>query len=564
VSFSCNEQDVCVDVDATTSLLSVLREQLGVVSVKDGCAPQGQCGCCTVLVDGEPRVACVTPVGRVDGRRVTTVEGLGGATRAALADAFVASGGSQCGFCTPGIIVRAAWLLGRGKTARAGVDRALAAHLCRCTGWVTVHEAIERAAAPPPGAPVVRDLDAASRRAVLEGGSPQHVGVDVPLGHGGFADDTAPRDALVAVPLPSGSSAEFVEAAGLRFVLGESLDDARAKAGKVQGRRTTVNDAPPLASFAPQMHDGGVRLATSWVEPAYLEPDASWCAPGGEPASPLANGGAFGGKRTSVAPAAARALADAAGCTVRVVFSREDAVRLGPKRPPIAATAVLRGETIEIAGVRAGAFPAAEMPYALSVERRWDEMTVAGPPVAELRAPWAEELVLIEGAIDEAGGDRASFVRDERAAGVLLDTCALDPAGACAGARVEMSERGIVSRVEVRVAAGDPLDDVVLRSYAIGAAHMALGWVLSEGIAVDEAGEVHDLTIRSFGVIRARHVPPIDVVIVDDAGPPLPRASDAVFAAVAAATWNAVARAEGSRPESFPARTTRAGHAVRQ
>jgi aerobic-type carbon monoxide dehydrogenase small subunit (CoxS/CutS family) len=564
LSFTCNDDEVTVEVDATVSLLSVLREQLGVVSVKDGCAPQGQCGCCTVLVDGEPRVACVTPVGRVDGRRVTTIEGLSETTRTALADAFVATGGSQCGFCTPGIVMRAAWLLDRGKTGRAEVDRALAAHLCRCTGWITVHDAIERAAAPGGVDPGPRDIDGASRRAVLEGGSPQQVGRDVPLGHGGFADDTAPRDALVAVPLPPGSSAEFVEAAGIRLVVGASLDDARSNAGKVQGRRTTVDEAPPLLATLDSRPDGGVRLATSWVEPAYLEPDASWCAPGGEPSSPLANGGAFGGKVASAAPAAARALADATGRTVRVVFSREDVVRFGPKRPPIAATAVVRGDTIVIAGVRSGVFPAADVPYALAVERSWKEADLVGPPVGLVRAPWAEEVVLIEGALDEAGVERASIVRDDRSARVLLDVCARDPGGACAGARVDVSERGVVSRVEVRVAAGDPLDEVVLRSYAIGATHMALGWVLSEGIAVDAAGDVHDLTIRSFGVIRARHVPAIEVTIIDDAGPPLPRSSDAVFASVAAATWNAIARAEGARPDTFPARATRAGRAVRQ
>ena len=75
----------------------------------------------------------------------------------------------------------------------------------------------------------------------------------------------------------------------------------------------------------------------------------------------------------------------------------------------------------------------------------------------------------------------------------------------------------------MRVAAGDPLDEVVLRSYAIGAAHMALGWVLTEGLAVDpDTGEVHDLTIRSFGILRAKDTPPIDVEIVDE--PAAPRA----------------------------------------
>src|SRR6266478_195651 len=98
--------DVDADLERGESLLNVLRERLGVVSAKDGCAPQGQCGCCTVLVDGEPRVACVTPVARIEGRAVTTIEGLDESVRVSAASAFVASGGSQCGFCTPGIVMR--------------------------------------------------------------------------------------------------------------------------------------------------------------------------------------------------------------------------------------------------------------------------------------------------------------------------------------------------------------------------------------------------------------------------------------------------------------------------
>ena len=135
------------------------------------------------------------------------------------------------------------------------------------------------------------------QRAELEGGVAQHVGDDVALGQGGFADDTAPRDALVAVPLPPGSDAPSVEAAGIQWVVADSLFAARELAGKVQGRRTTVDAVPPLP--LPELPDGGVRLATSWVEPAYLEPDASWCLPGGQPANPLGNGGAFGGKVAS-------------------------------------------------------------------------------------------------------------------------------------------------------------------------------------------------------------------------------------------------------------------------
>ncbi|MGH9050066.1 MAG: 2Fe-2S iron-sulfur cluster-binding protein, partial [Acidimicrobiia bacterium] len=332
LQFTCNGASVEVDAEPGESLLSVLRERLLVTSVKDGCAPQGQCGCCTVIVDGDPRVACVTPAARVAGRAVTTVEGLDAGARDALARGFVDRGGSQCGFCTPGIVMRAAAMMAKGRTGRADLDRALAAHLCRCTGWRTVYEAIDaavvRAVSPS------RDLDGAGRRAVLEGGAPQRVGADVPLGNGGFADDGAPRDALVAVPLPPGSTAATIEAAGHEWVVADTLLAAREAAGKVQGRRTTIDERPPLPLL--DCPRGGVRIATGWVEPAYLEPDASWCVPGGEPATPLANGGAFGGKESSPVAAAARELADLQSRAVRVVMAREDVVRLGPKRSPMA------------------------------------------------------------------------------------------------------------------------------------------------------------------------------------------------------------------------------------
>src|SRR5947208_7513907 len=86
--------------DDGASLLEVLRDRLGLRAAKDGCSPQGQCGCCTVLVDGEPRVACVTAARRVSGRRITTLEGLDDDVAAGWADALCATGGSQCGVCT--------------------------------------------------------------------------------------------------------------------------------------------------------------------------------------------------------------------------------------------------------------------------------------------------------------------------------------------------------------------------------------------------------------------------------------------------------------------------------
>jgi xanthine dehydrogenase small subunit len=282
----------------------------------------------------------------------------------------------------------------------------------------------------------------------------------------------------------------------------------------------------------PARPEGGVALATSWVEPAYLEPDGSSCVPGGEPASPLANGGAFGGKVGSRAPAAARELANRFGRAVRVVYSREDVVRLGPKRPPIAAVARGTGNAVQIEGVALRGYPVHVWPVVdgITVQARWTEVDVAGPPVsAELRAVGlAEQAVLVAGALRR-------------------NVEVVTPSGARATASIEM-DGGRVQRVHVELAAGEPLDEVVLRSYAIGAAHMGLSWVRSEQLTVDpDTGEVHDLTIRSFGVLRAADTPPIDVTIVADDAPARARASDAVFAAVAAATWLAF-----GCPDTFP------------
>ena len=481
--------------DDGASLLEVLRDRVGHRGPKDGCSPQGQCGCCTVLVDGAARVACVTPAKRVVGRTVTTIDGLDPAVCAQWGDALCASGGSQCGFCTPGIVVRLAAL--REKTAdltdHGPVGRALQAHLCRCTGWQTVVEAWDHLGET---ADPSRDLAAASERASIEGRSPQQVGPEVALGRGGFADDIAPADALVAVADGAGG-----------WAVGETLTEARLKAGKVQGRRTTAPSQPPLA-----VPEGtwSATLRTSWVEPAYLETDATWCAPGGEPASLLANGGAFGAKRASPLARVARELADVHGRPVRVLWSREDSVRMGAKRPPVAGGARADGtgvlHVVRTPGVAAAI--ASVAPGLVVVE-----LDAPGPPTsADLRAAgWAEAAVLLAGA--------RGYLAPVRG-----------PEGGEAEAQV------VDGRLRIRVAAGDPLDEVVLRSYAIGAAHMAFGWVTSEALTVDQAGAVQDLTIRSFGIPRAIDTPPIDVEIDTTPGPPV-NGSDAVFAAVAAAVW---------------------------
>ncbi|MHB1931027.1 MAG: (2Fe-2S)-binding protein, partial [Acidimicrobiales bacterium] len=191
--------------------MEALREELGVRSPKDGCSPQGQCGCCTVLVDGQARVACVTAVRRVAGRRVTTADGLDPEVAGPLVDAFAAHGASQCGFCTPGILCRLASL--GPEPSRQDVERALLAHLCRCTGWRSI---VDAAQAWRPGPAPTATGSAPSVRATIEGKTPQVTGPAVVRGRGGFADDAAPPGALIAVP---------DGAAG--WALGETLTEAR-------------------------------------------------------------------------------------------------------------------------------------------------------------------------------------------------------------------------------------------------------------------------------------------------------------------------------------------------
>jgi xanthine dehydrogenase small subunit len=491
-----------------------------------------------VWVDGSPRVSCVTPVRRLEGRQVTSLDGLSEAARDGWSEAMVATGGSQCGFCTPGIVMRLAALAPDPGTDRPAVssdqvDQALLAHLCRCTGWQTIEEAaglvLGDTTATGPGTD--RDLVAAARRAGIEGGVPQRVGPEVVLGRAGFADDTGPTDALVAVPDGSGD-----------YVVAETPAAARLLAGKVQGRSTSLALDHPLVVPPGQWL---LSLRTTWVEPGYVEPDASWCAPGGTPASPLGNGGAFGGKLTSPVGHDARRLADRHGRPVRVLWSREDVVRLGPKRPPVAGGIDRDGAGILRVGLsdRAGSDPtdgAGEgwaaleaMVATVAPGLVLQPVPVVGPPTSlGLRAAvWAEAAVLA--ACARVIGDGGPGPRLD----VPVEVVA--PSGGRAVARCQAD-----GSVHLVVEAGPVLDEVVLRSYCIGATHQALGWVRSEGLAVDGDGEVRDLTIRSFGVLQARAMPPVSVVL-ESKGPTPVNGSDAVFAAVAAARW----LADGLVPE---------------
>ncbi len=130
--------------DPLRPLLHVLRDDLDITGPKAGCQ-QGSCGTCTVLVDGEPRRSCLLPAAMADGASITTIEGLGDASRLhELQASFHHHYGAQCGFCTPGMITAASALLRRnGNPSRAEIQHALGGHICRCTGYVKIIDAIE-------------------------------------------------------------------------------------------------------------------------------------------------------------------------------------------------------------------------------------------------------------------------------------------------------------------------------------------------------------------------------------------------------------------------------------
>jgi aldehyde oxidoreductase len=172
-----------VEVGDHPHLLAALREELGLISPKDGCSPSGQCGCCTVLIGGKASVSCQMALSRVEGKSVLTLEGFDRAERDRFAAAFASTGALQCGFCTPGILVRTKALIDKkgADLTREDASRHLGAHLCRCTGYTKILDAVELLAA---GKEPVVDI---------EGGvgarSARYEGIELALGDRPYIDD---------------------------------------------------------------------------------------------------------------------------------------------------------------------------------------------------------------------------------------------------------------------------------------------------------------------------------------------------------------------------------------
>ena len=227
ITFRVNDQDVVVDGDHP-HLLSALRDELHITSAKDGCSPSGQCGCCTVMIDGKAQISCQFPIAKAEGKSITTLEGLDQDERDTFAEAFAACGGLQCGFCIPGIVMRAKSQIDKKGAAltREDMSRHLGAHLCRCTGYVKILDAIESVATGTPVA-VQPGSGMGARRAKYEA-------AELTLGDRGYIDDiNLPGMLHAALHLTAHTRADIV-----------SIDYSEAKKAPGVEAVFTKNDVP--------------------------------------------------------------------------------------------------------------------------------------------------------------------------------------------------------------------------------------------------------------------------------------------------------------------------------
>jgi xanthine dehydrogenase molybdenum-binding subunit len=440
VRFTLNGERRAIEPAPGESLLDALRERCGAISLKDGCQPQGQCGCCLALVDGRPLTTCAMGAERAEGRELLTLEGVSARERDLVARAFAVAGGVQCGFCIPGIALRAKHLLDRSPSpSRAEIARAIDGHLCRCTGYTQVVEAVELMAKAWRGGELPQpDSDGGVGRPLA-----RYHGLELALGerpyvadmeragllHGALVlspharalvrrIDTAAAQAMAGVR----SAVTAADVPGRRWygllyddwpgfvAVGEEVrcvgdvlaavaaDDARTARQAAALVRVEYEPLPPvldadaaLAPGAPQVNPTHANLLsrslvrrgdaaaalrssahvvsgtfqTQRVEHLFLEPEAALAEP--LPDGRLAlysqgqgvfddrrqvagflgvpeeqvyvelvpSGGAFGGKEDMSVQAQTALLAQVTGRPVKLVLSREESIRMHPKRHPI-------------------------------------------------------------------------------------------------------------------------------------------------------------------------------------------------------------------------------------
>jgi xanthine dehydrogenase molybdenum-binding subunit len=186
VELTLNGKPTTIESRDGESLLEALRLRCGILSVKDGCQPQAQCGCCLVLLDGKPKLSCAIPATKAQGGEILTLEGLSDEERRLIADSFVSAAGVQCGFCIPGFALRAKHLTDENPApSRDEIAKALGPHLCRCTGYVKIVDAIELLARAKRGEFTPEPCEDGRVGSRLR----KYTGADLALGDRQFVDD---------------------------------------------------------------------------------------------------------------------------------------------------------------------------------------------------------------------------------------------------------------------------------------------------------------------------------------------------------------------------------------
>jgi xanthine dehydrogenase molybdenum-binding subunit len=442
VEFNLNSTARAVVVEDGASLLEVLRDQCAMISPKDGCSPQGQCGCCTVIVDGRAVVSCAMPATSVAGKSVLTLEGFSEFERETFADSFIEGAGLQCGFCTPGIIARAKNLLDKSPDPTDDqINRILSMHHCRCTGYVKIVDSIKLAGKALRGEV---SLNGNGHSGQIGTRLPRYEARELALGDRPYIDDmTFPgmlHGAMLLSEHPRAlvkriDTAKAREISGVAAIVTAADTPGQRHQGLIYNdwpmfvaegeetryvgdviaavaaidRRTArraaqmievdyevrepvTNPEDALRPDAPRLHKKGNLLSkseikrgnvdealknsahvvthtfqTQFIEHMYLEPEACIAMPEGDGlrvftqgqgvfddrrqvASFLAmpqekvfvtlvtNGGAFGGKEDMSVQAQTALLAKVTGSPVKLTLSREESLRLHPKRHPIKMT----------------------------------------------------------------------------------------------------------------------------------------------------------------------------------------------------------------------------------
>ncbi|MEW6730791.1 MAG: selenium-dependent xanthine dehydrogenase [Acidobacteriota bacterium] len=438
IEFNLNGSPVSTEIDPNTSLLELLRDQFGLISPKNGCSPQGQCGCCTVIVDNRATVSCVVDAERIAGKTVLTLEGVSERERDIFARSFVLGGGLQCGFCIPGIVARAKNMLDKNPTpSRDEIVKMLNPHICRCTGYTKIIDSIELAAQALRGEGLPEEQNSGRIGTNL----PRYEGCEAVLGARPYIDDMNVPDmlygALLFSPHPRArvlsidpsraldidgvlAVATAKDVPGQRYqgliypdwplfvaegeetrCVGDVIAAVAATSAKLAQRAVELIEVKyqvlepisspeaALAPDAPKIHKKGNLLSksiiqrgnaeeamqkashivhhtwtTQFIEHAFLEPESCLAIPEEKgihvysqgqgvfddrrqiasfldltedkvKVTLVSNGGAFGGKEDLSIQGQTALLAMMTERPVKLTLSRDESIRLHPKRHPI-------------------------------------------------------------------------------------------------------------------------------------------------------------------------------------------------------------------------------------